>query len=280
MPDDASGAATPRVFVSYSLDDASAAALIKRSLERYLPPGSVESISHPGTPVVAAVQEMVRSADIFIMLLSEASVRNRMVETETAEALASEGRRRAIEIIPVLLEPCDIPLALRDRGIVDLSADGALGVERLLTRIYRDRIVDFSRLSPSNFEAMVADLLRTQGFDITAISTGPDMGYDFAVVRNDKRWLVEVKHYSHSRISVGVVQKVAARIANEGQGTNGLLVTNSKVTSVTYDYLRYLASEKDIHIDVLDGDDLRRLIRPHDGLIHRYFGLPFAASAE
>jgi Restriction endonuclease/TIR domain len=263
---------TPTVFMIYSETDASAAALIKRSLDHRLPTRRVESGPYADA-TTPSIPEVRGTSDILIVLFSHASQTSRWAETEAAEELAQEGRRRGIEIIPVLLEPCEIPPALQGSHVVDLSSDGALGVDRLITHIGREQLVDFASLTPSRFESLVSDLLRSEGYDVTDVRVAGDRGAGLVIAKDGVLWAVEVKHYSNGRPSVSVVNQVAAFIAAHHSHPNGLLVTNSRLTSVTQSYLRQLEERHGIHIEVIEEDDLKRRVLPHDDLVKRYFSL-------
>jgi len=151
-----------RVFISHAHEDASAADLIARSLQRDLAVELAEAKFHPGQDFRSAIFEAIGSSDIVVVLLSRAALNARWVEAETAMALSLESKRRDIDLVPVLLEPCEVPEGFRDRLMVDLSKDGALGVGRLIARLRGDRAIDFKALDPQLFERLVRECLNTK----------------------------------------------------------------------------------------------------------------------
>ena len=194
-----------RVFISHAHEDTSAAALIARSLRRDFAVELTETQFHPGQNFRSAIFEAIESSDIVVVLLSRAALNARWVEAETAMALSLESKRRGIDLVPVLLEPCEVPEGLRDRLTVDLSEDGALGVGRLIARLRGDRAIDLKALDSQLFERLVGDVLEHEGFAVTAAGGVGDMGRDFIGRRGSENWVVEVKHYPQNRVSVSTM---------------------------------------------------------------------------
>jgi len=261
-----------RVFISFDYEhDASAAALIARSLQRDFVVELTGTQFHPGQNVRSAILEAIESSDILVILLSRAALDTRWVEAETAMELSLESKRRDIDLVPVLLEPCEVPEGLRDRLTVDLSEDGALGVGRLIARLKGDRAIDFKALNGQLFERLVRDVLEYEGFAVTPAGDGRDMGYDFAGRRGSESWLVQVKHYSQKRVSVAAIHEIAKRLRGMDSDANALLVTSGQLTSVAQEYLRDTSDQSGAHISVIDSVELKQLIAKHPDLIDKYF---------
>src|SRR6266536_1248855 len=260
-----------RVFISFDYEhDASAAALIARSLQRDFVVELTGTQFHPGQNVRSAILEAIESSDILVILLSRAALDTRWVEAETAMELSLESKRRDIDLVPVLLEPCEVPEGLRDRLTVDLSEDGALGVGRLIARLKGDRAIDFKALNGQLFERLVRDVLEYEGYAATAPPHVADMGYDFVGLRGSESWLVEVKHYSQKRVSVEAIHQIARLFDNLDSGTNVLLVTSSQLTSVAQEYLEDISRPSPGRIAVIDGVALKQLVAKHPDLIDKY----------
>lgn len=64
----------------------------------------------------------------------------------------------------MLAAPTDLPPVLRDLAVVDLTEDVSAGLQQLVEQIQATSQADFSAMSPSAFESLVADLLRAVGF--------------------------------------------------------------------------------------------------------------------
>jgi hypothetical protein len=262
----------PGVFISHSHEDASAAALIARSLSRYFTVYSVEPEVRLAQNWSAAIAEPIGSIDIVVVLFSKAALSGRWVGARTAAALATDAKRREIDVVPVLLEPCDLPEGLRDWLPVDLSEDGALGVGRLIARLRGERAINFKTLDAVAFERLVGDVLEREGYSVTARSGGRDMAYDLIATRGSEQWVVEVKHYSHGkRVSVSVIHQVAELLRRLDLEASALLVTSTQLTSVAQEYLADTAGQSQASITVIDGVALKQLIAKHPDLIETYF---------
>jgi hypothetical protein len=203
-------------------------------------------------------------------LLSRAAWDSERFRAEAVAALDQESKRRDIDLVPVLLEPCKIPEGLSGRLAVDLSQDGALGVGRLITRLLKDRAVDFKALDHLAFERLVYDLLQHELLDTIEVHRGTDQGYDFAGSRDGEHWVVEVKHYSQQRLSVSAIHQIMGMIS-DSPGTNALLVTSGQLTSVASKYLEDASSRVPARIRVIDGVELKQLLAKHPDLIDNYF---------
>jgi hypothetical protein len=262
----------PRVFLSYSHEDASAAALIARSLQLDFAVELSNPEFAPGRTIRSAIHDAIESSDIVIILLSRAALRADWVRAETAMALSLESKRLDIDLVPVLLEPCEVPAGLRDRLAVDLSQDGALGVGRLITRLVGDRAVDFKALDPSSFERLVAEILTREDFALTAEPRNADMGRDLVGTRGGEYWVIEVKQYTpQRRMSVSVIDQLIGQLRRYKPEANGLLVTSGQLTSVAQDYLDNASDQLGGRVRVIDGIELKQLLAKHPDLIERYF---------
>src|SRR5262249_48728072 len=141
--------------------------------------------------------------------------------------------------------------------------------------------VDFSAMNPRSFEDLVADLLRAVGFHVNDMRHRADAGVDMRATyeRTDpfgspetEVWLVQAKLYSHQRVSVDALRQLAAALAVASGGPRGLLVTNSQLTSVALDYVAELERTPHVRLRVLDGVELKRLLRQFPEVAARHFG--------
>jgi hypothetical protein len=83
---------------------------------------------------------------------------------------------------------------------------------------------------------------------------------------------VETKLYSHERVSVDVIRKLAGTLAVAPGFTRGLLVTNAQLTSVALEYVADLERSQKVRLRVLDGVELKRLLRQFPAIAQRHFG--------
>ena len=115
---------------------------------------------------ISELKDVVSSADIILVLISAASVGSQGVQYEINTALASMIKDRAIALIPALLDRSQIPDQLKEFQYLDLSSNFESGTQRLIAQIRTASEIEYSKLSGLQFEALVADLLRTLGFKI------------------------------------------------------------------------------------------------------------------
>jgi hypothetical protein len=272
----------PRVFLSYAKDDSAvvrqvAAALQKTGKDVWLDTWELAR----GDSIKDRVNLAVHTSDLFLVILSKASVASHWVQSELSAALASEMNDRAISIIPVLVEDCDIPASLADRSYVDLRGDVATGVQQLATQLAVAPAVDLSQLDPEKFEHLVADLLGALGFGVSeARESARDQGYDFLVTRTSRdptgaeqtdTWVTEVKAYRQQRVSLATIQKLIGFLASTPSDTKGLVITNSRLTSVAREFLSSATLKAGRDVRVIDGTELTNLLLRQPDLVDRYF---------
>lgn len=124
---------TKKAFLSYSHEDKVFAETIARALRS----NGIEvwfdewEIKAGDSLVQKIFAEGLRDCDIFLVVLSEISVRSNWVRHELDAAMVKkiEGITR---IIPLIKEKCDIPLPLKALLWVDLSSDFDGGIDRIL----------------------------------------------------------------------------------------------------------------------------------------------------
>jgi hypothetical protein len=270
-----------RVFLSHSHDDHALALRIRDALVRsgvhatnQIWEGSV------GESLMTQLRETIRASDIVVVLLSPASAASRGVSTEIEAALSHDLDKRGAELIPVLVAPTDLPPRLRDRAVVDLTEDVNAGLRQLVEEIQATSRVDFSAMNPRAFESLVADLLRAVGFGVDEVRHRPDQGVDLRATYQHadpfgspetEVWLVQAKLYSHTRVSVDAIKQLAGVLAIASGGTRGLLITNAQLTSVALDFVAELERSR-VRLRVLDGVELKRLLRRFPAVAARHFG--------
>jgi TIR domain/Restriction endonuclease len=270
------------VFLSYAHDTQTLAQRISNVLAQsgVRITNQVMTVSS-GEDLTTRLRETIRASDIVIVLLSPAAAASRWVSTEIALALSSDLAKRGADLIPVLAAPTDLPPDLRGRAVVDLTEDFSAGLRQLVAQVKATSRVDFSAMSPVAFAHLVADLLLATGFDLHDVGHLPDQEVDLRATyqRTDpfgapetEVWLVQAKLYAHQRVSVDVIRLLAGILAVASSGTRGLLVTNAQLTSVAREYLAQLERGPHVRLRVLDGLDLKRLLRQFPAVAARHFG--------
>jgi hypothetical protein len=272
---------TKQVFLSYAQDDKAVARRLAEGLRAAgLRVWFDEWELGVGDSIVARIEQAVATSDLLLVLLSPRSVESRWVQMELGSFLVRELKDRAITLIPALIEDCEIPRVLADRQYIDLRKDFDKGLERLISQLRAVPDIDFSRLDGRTFEKLVGDLLLELGFSIQQTPLTRDSGFDFIAsfsscdpfgAKRQETWFVEVKLYRDQRVSVSALRQMLGYLMISPHGGKGLVVTNSRLTSVARDFLSEASVRSGHELRVIDGTELTNLLSQHPGLVERYF---------
>ncbi|MGB2603637.1 MAG: TIR domain-containing protein [Candidatus Sulfotelmatobacter sp.] len=271
----------PHVFLSYVSSDEPSARFIADALRQSgVSTWFAEWEISAGDSFLQRIEAAAKSSDYILLLLSPAAVDSPWVQAEISFALSTELRERAIRLVPVLVADCEVPPVLRDRAWLDMRGNNReIGIRRLVEQLSAVPAIRFSDLTPEIFEHLVGDLLVELGFSIEAHGRpGPDLGFDFTAVykshdpfgveKNDT-WLVEVKLYSNSRVSISVLRQAVGLLASSREAAMGLVVTSGNITSEARRFLAESGYGK--RVRVIEGPELTNLIARYPALIERYF---------
>jgi hypothetical protein len=270
-----------QVFVSYAQADSSIAhkvaeALRGARLRVWIDAWELAS----GDSIAQRIQDAASSSDFLLVLLSPRSVSSKWVQNELNAALSKELRDRAITVIPVLIDDCDIPPLLADRVFFDLSRDFPEAMQRLVNQIRSAPDVDFSRLDGETFVKVVIDLLARLGFSVqnTPIASGSEFdliatfrSHDPFGTEETNTWLVETKLYRNERVSVSALRKMLTYLMPSCGNKKGLIITNSRLTSVAREFLSENIGGSGSQLRVIDGTELTNLLIKYPDLIQAYF---------
>lgn len=75
-----------------------------------------------GDSIIEKIQEGIENSDYLGIVLSPKSVASIWVRKEVEAALAQEIESGEVKVIPILLEPCEIPLFLKPKKYADMSS--------------------------------------------------------------------------------------------------------------------------------------------------------------
>lgn len=270
-----------RVFITYHDADRRQAEhlhdlLVQSGIETFMDVWTL-----PGRQDWATMAEQAISASDFVVVLLSPTAMSSQAGPDVTFALSRELEQRGAQLIPVMTTPTDISRESRASTSIDLTEDFESGVQTLVKQIQTASQVDFSRMNPQSFEHLVADLLRAVGFEIHTEPRQEDRGVDMRATfqRTDpfglpetESWLVQTKLYTHQRVSVKAIQQLASLVALTPSRTRGLLVTNTQLTSVARDYIAELDRRPDVRLRMLDGVQLKQLLRQFPHVIRRHFG--------
>jgi hypothetical protein len=124
------------VFISYNSADRSTAERLAAELRQH---GFAVWLDRweilVGHNIVDEVYRGIRSSEFVIVLLSCNSVDSRWVTEELARGRLREIEEQQIRVLPVRLEPCEIPEPLKTKRYADFSSDWQSGMNDLLTAI-------------------------------------------------------------------------------------------------------------------------------------------------
>jgi TIR domain/Restriction endonuclease len=271
-----------RIFLSYASEDKDVARTVadglrSSGLEVWFEQWELAS----GDSISERIGEAVASSDVIVVLLSPDSLASNWVAHELNTALLREVGDRAISVIPVLVEDCEIPPLLANRVYLDLRHDRKTGIQRLVSQIAAASIVHFSELDARTFENLVGDLLTTLGFSVQRSGFNRDGGIDFVASARSRdpfgteridTWGVETRFYKEQRVSVDTLRQILGLLMTSPNIRRGLVVTNSGLTSVAREFLASSMSKSGYELRVIDGTELTNLLLQHPTLVRRYFG--------
>lgn len=128
-----------RIFLSYVSADESFAERLATDLGAY-----AQSIFYAkwnikvGDSIIDKINQGLSSHSTLVVILSTASVRSEWVKKELNSSLMRQLKDRAIKILPVLLDDCDIPPLIADIKYADFREDYNRGFTSLLSAFDED----------------------------------------------------------------------------------------------------------------------------------------------
>ena len=76
-----------------------------------------------GDSIIAKIEEALEGADAILVILSKDSVKSEWCKKELRSGLIRELELRAVVVIPIVIDDCDIPLFLREKLHIDFRTD-------------------------------------------------------------------------------------------------------------------------------------------------------------
>ena len=122
---------TEQVFISHATKDAQFAHRLADDLQRlgvqvWIAPESIR----PGEGWVRAIERGLAESSHVVVVLTPAALESKWVEKETDIAIARERKGR-IEVIPLDVKPCEVPLLLSSYQMVSFRQDYGAGLSQL-----------------------------------------------------------------------------------------------------------------------------------------------------
>jgi len=121
-----------QVFISHATKDAQFAHRLADDLQRlgvrvWIAPESIR----PGESWVSAIERGLNESSHVVVVLTPAALESEWVKKETDVAIAQERRGR-IQVIPLDVEPCEVPLLLSSYQMVSFRRDYDAGLSQLV----------------------------------------------------------------------------------------------------------------------------------------------------
>jgi hypothetical protein len=127
-----------RVFISHSsIDKEFARDLAIRLEEHGISVWLDEWEIAVGESISQSIQDGLAGCEFIVVVISEASSRSGWVGKEWQSRIGNEASLRRVEILPVLLQNCEIPQLLADKAYADFTTDFDSGMAALIDGINR-----------------------------------------------------------------------------------------------------------------------------------------------
>ena len=270
----------PQAFLSYAQEDRDVAIKIADTLRNAGLRMWFNTWELASGDSIAERIDHAAAGDFLVVLLSRHSVASQWVQQELNAALTTELKDRAITLIPVMIEDCELPQTLSDRFYLDLRYDLEGGAQELTDQLLAAPDIDFSHLDGPTFEELVASLLVELGFSVRRPPRHHDSEFDIIAsypshdpFRTEKTetWLVATKFYEEERINLLSVSGMILSLFMATAHKKGLFVTNSRLTSVARRVLAEFLEKSRADLRVIDRTELTSLLLRHPNLARRYF---------
>jgi len=169
------GSHLPQVFLSYSSSDRKVAERIAEALEESGTRVWFDQYAlEPGASWTEDIDRALKATDLVVVLLSRQYVQSKWVQQELAAAYGREMETRAVTVVPVMLEDCDVPRALASKQFFDLCGDLDGGIATLASRLTEATQYDLaSLLSALGFRVEFTPKSQDGGVDLIATHRGP-----------------------------------------------------------------------------------------------------------
>jgi len=117
--------------------------------------------------------------------------------------------------------------------IQEIQIDESLKIKRIITGIYKDNSV-LLKISPREFEEMIAEILRSQGFEAELTKQTRDNGYDILAIKPINghaplKYLVECKRFATKPVGVDIIRSFKNVVDSENANM-GIIVATSYFT--------------------------------------------------
>ncbi len=159
----------------------------------------------------------------------------RWLPRQGVESLSKQDARAALDLIGISVDKFESPDAARD----------------------------FALLNPLEFERFITGLLHQMGFDAQTTKASGDGGIDIEAVLDRPivggRYLFQCKRFAEDNpVGSAAIREFYGALIADRKAAKGVFITTSTFTPQARDFAQGLS------IELIDGDQLRRLLKEHD----------------
>jgi CheY-like chemotaxis protein len=210
------------------------------------------------------------NADLAVMTLGETG---RTIDQWLAEQMAIASlRARGYDVRRVGTEGHERPTAFPPDLLSELPSKRLITVTAAVASLIPQlamRPQDLHRLTPSQFEEVVAELMHRTGCDVLLSGKGADGGVDVYAARKERfgkfLFLVQCKRYATARkVEVDVVRSLHSVVATTRNATAGVVATTSTFSKQAEEHRGLVAGK----IQVADMPVLETWLRDPDARAH------------
>lgn len=267
-----------RVFISYNYQDHFQASLIKERLRRV----GLEVITVEidiGKDFIKEIKYQISSSDYFIILISNHSIKSKWNTFEMTK-IRNDFYHRNVVIIPVFISKVNKPYFLNNFKSFRLYDDFEKSLNELSSYLKNIQYLSFELISEDEFISLVSELLVKLKFRIENKVRQLDYGVDIIASSTNRNqlvdsfttnWIIECKFYKNSRVNLSAIKELSNQLLNNYTNHNGILVTNSLITSTTLETLDIIRKKNNVNIELVDGRKLKQLILKYPELIEKFF---------
>ena len=152
-----------KVFICHASTDKEIVRRIAKELERYgIRVWLDERELRVGDSLRERIEHALENSDHVLVVLSKSALERPWVNKEINAAFSLETDRKTNVILPVLIDPCKVPLLLRDKLYADFREDFKTGMQQLLRTFLVDPIIGGHNLETIKCNVTL-DIVRLDG---------------------------------------------------------------------------------------------------------------------
>jgi restriction system protein len=103
------------------------------------------------------------------------------------------------------------------------------------------------------FELLIGEHFRRQGFKVQETGPGPDGGVDLVLMKSDEKYLVQCKHYKAWKVGVKIVRELLGVMVGSG-AAGGYVITSGEFTADAVKFSR------ENNIELINGSRLKKIM--------------------